>query len=152
MHPGDCCAELRCPSTEQQVRHGTTFHDLNIYNRDGVRSQNAPGQNVKNEAVDRKAQAGLSRQADELNALEEGVVTPGRLELPTRSLGNCCSIHLSYGATSYNLFIFNALVDSIGCFADFRLLLIANLVTNSFPPFDADSAGATSRSTAARLC
>ncbi len=27
------------------------------------------------------------------------VVTPGRLELPTRSLGNCCSIHLSYGAT-----------------------------------------------------
>ncbi len=29
----------------------------------------------------------------------EGMVTPGRLELPTRSLGNCCSIHLSYGAT-----------------------------------------------------
>ena len=28
----------------------------------------------------------------------EEVVTPGRLELPTRSLGNCCSIHLSYGA------------------------------------------------------
>ena len=26
-------------------------------------------------------------------------MTPGRLELPTRSLGNCCSIHLSYGAT-----------------------------------------------------
>ncbi len=26
------------------------------------------------------------------------MVTPGRLELPTRSLGNCCSIHLSYGA------------------------------------------------------
>src|ERR1700748_1158671 len=25
-------------------------------------------------------------------------VTPGRLELPTNSLGNCCSIHLSYGA------------------------------------------------------
>ena len=38
------------------------------------------------------------RQARELNALEAGVVTPGRLELPTRSLGNCCSIHLSYGA------------------------------------------------------
>ena len=34
------------------------------------------------------------------------MVTPGRLELPTRSLGNCCSIHLSYGATSDNhLFI-----------------------------------------------
>ena len=30
---------------------------------------------------------------------EKRVVTPGRLELPTRSLGNCCSIHLSYGAT-----------------------------------------------------
>ena len=30
---------------------------------------------------------------------QSGVVTPGRLELPTRSLGNCCSIHLSYGAT-----------------------------------------------------
>ena len=29
----------------------------------------------------------------------EEMVTPGRLELPTRSLGNCCSIHLSYGAT-----------------------------------------------------
>ena len=27
------------------------------------------------------------------------MVTPGRFELPTRSLGNCCSIHLSYGAT-----------------------------------------------------
>ena len=27
------------------------------------------------------------------------LVTPGRFELPTRSLGNCCSIHLSYGAT-----------------------------------------------------
>jgi pantetheine-phosphate adenylyltransferase len=27
-------------------------------------------------------------------------VTPGRFELPTRSLGNCCSIHLSYGATA----------------------------------------------------
>src|ERR1035441_2515160 len=31
---------------------------------------------------------------------KKGMVTPGRLELPTRSLGNCCSIHLSYGATS----------------------------------------------------
>jgi hypothetical protein len=27
------------------------------------------------------------------------MVTPGRFELPTNSLGNCCSIHLSYGAT-----------------------------------------------------
>ena len=30
------------------------------------------------------------------------LVTPGRFELPTRSLGNCCSIHLSYGATCRN--------------------------------------------------
>jgi hypothetical protein len=29
-------------------------------------------------------------------------VTPGRLELPTNGLGNRCSIHLSYGATSHN--------------------------------------------------
>ena len=28
------------------------------------------------------------------------MVTPGRFELPTFSLGNCCSIHLSYGATT----------------------------------------------------
>jgi hypothetical protein len=27
-----------------------------------------------------------------------GMEAPGRVELPTRSLGNCCSIHLSYGA------------------------------------------------------
>src|SRR5579872_5208510 len=33
----------------------------------------------------------------------EDVVTPGRFELPTRSLGNCCSIHLSYGATLESL-------------------------------------------------
>ena len=31
--------------------------------------------------------------------MQKEMVTPGRLELPTRSLGNCCSIHLSYGAT-----------------------------------------------------
>ena len=30
---------------------------------------------------------------------KRNLVTPGRFELPTRSLGNCCSIHLSYGAT-----------------------------------------------------
>ena len=40
----------------------------------------------------------LAWQADAKGAAKEGVVTPGRLELPTRSLGNCCSIHLSYGA------------------------------------------------------
>ena len=32
----------------------------------------------------------------------EQMVTPGRLELPTNSLGNCCSIHLSYGAPCLN--------------------------------------------------
>ena len=31
-------------------------------------------------------------------AKQKGMVTPGRLELPTRSIGNCCSIYLSYGA------------------------------------------------------
>ena len=31
--------------------------------------------------------------------VKKQVVTPGRFELPARSLGNCCSIHLSYGAT-----------------------------------------------------
>lgn len=34
----------------------------------------------------------------ELRKLLIFMVTPGRFELPTRSLGNCCSIHLSYGA------------------------------------------------------
>jgi hypothetical protein len=37
-------------------------------------------------------------------AMQEEMVTPGRLELPTRSLGNCCSIHLSYGATLESIF------------------------------------------------
>jgi len=37
------------------------------------------------------------------------MVTPGRLELPTRSLGNCCSIHLSYGA----MFRINKLLQHI---------------------------------------
>ena len=35
------------------------------------------------------------------------MVTPGRLELPTRSLGNCCSIHLSYGATLITLHLYD---------------------------------------------
>jgi hypothetical protein len=38
---------------------------------------------------------------------KEEVVTPGRLELPTRSLGNCCSIHLSYGAALLHLIDFD---------------------------------------------
>jgi hypothetical protein len=44
----------------------------------------------------------VSRNASRLNGILTAkfgqVVTPGRLELPTNSLGNCCSIHLSYGA------------------------------------------------------
>ena len=40
-----------------------------------------------------------------LNSSQDGLeiktmVTPGRFERPTYSLGNCCSIHLSYGAIS----------------------------------------------------
>src|SRR5437667_8671221 len=31
------------------------------------------------------------------------VEAPGRFELPTRGLGNRCSVHLSYGAISFNL-------------------------------------------------
>jgi hypothetical protein len=42
---------------------------------------------------------GGSDNAGAGRACEGRLVTPGRLELPTRSLGNCCSIHLSYGAT-----------------------------------------------------
>jgi hypothetical protein len=30
--------------------------------------------------------------------IEENMVAPGRVELPTNGLGNRCSIHLSYGA------------------------------------------------------
>ena len=30
----------------------------------------------------------------------------GRVELPTRSLGNCCSIHLSYSPTTIDYYVF----------------------------------------------
>jgi hypothetical protein len=33
----------------------------------------------------------------------DGMVAPGRVELPTFGLGNRCSIHLSYGAAWCNL-------------------------------------------------
>ena len=62
-----------------------------------MKSKSAGSEYRRSKAVDQVAQAGLTRHAEELNA-QEGMVTPGRLELPTRSLGNCCSIHLSYGA------------------------------------------------------
>src|SRR6185312_12445629 len=46
------------------------------------------------------------------------MVTLGRLELPTRSLGNCCSIHLSYRATfpefTLALLVFGAAVMPLG--------------------------------------
>ena len=38
--------------------------------------------------------------ANKVAVTELCVVTPGRFELPTCGLGNRCSIHLSYGATS----------------------------------------------------
>jgi hypothetical protein len=46
-------------------------------------------------------------------------VTPGRLELPTNSLGNCCSIHLSYGATllSYTYASAKRIQDAVGLLA-----------------------------------
>jgi hypothetical protein len=40
-HPGDCRFELRRPSMERPNRHGTIFHDINVYSRAGPRSQNA---------------------------------------------------------------------------------------------------------------
>ena len=56
---------------------------------------------VKNLEESRKG-TGVPIRLDSVNGYEQvvqkGMVTPGRLELPTRSLGNCCSIHLSYGA------------------------------------------------------
>ena len=53
----------------------------------GARSQNDPLKPAR------------GKQCMQIGSGRGEVVTPGRLELPTRSLGNCCSIHLSYGAT-----------------------------------------------------
>src|ERR1035437_5367894 len=83
-HPGDCRSGLRC-----HMRHGTNFHTIHFYRREGARSQN-----VRSKEVCRITKKFYRA------AMQEGMVTPGRLELPTRSLGNCCSIHLSYGATT----------------------------------------------------
>jgi hypothetical protein len=49
---------------------------------------------------------------------EKAVVTPGRLELPTNSLGNCCSIHLSYGAA---FIIRDILIQTLAGHFDVRL-------------------------------
>jgi hypothetical protein len=39
---------------------------------------------------------------DNFNGMMVGL---GRVELPTRSLGNCCSIHLSYSPIPSNLIL-----------------------------------------------
>ena len=39
-------------------------------------------------------------QPDQPVGVKEAVEAPGRVELPTNGLGNRCSIHLSYGATT----------------------------------------------------
>ena len=54
------------------------------------------------------------------------MVTPGRLELPTRSLGNCCSIHLSYGATFCKLLLIINLLQFSGFVAESVFLLVAD--------------------------
>ena len=59
---------------------------MNFYSRAGAGSQ-------------KRMKSGMIRVKWQVPHALRGVVTPGRLELPTRSLGNCCSIHLSYGAT-----------------------------------------------------
>ena len=96
VHPGDCRGELHCSSMEQPVRMERLSMTTTFYNGDGAGSQNVRSSKCAQSKPDHKRRLG-SRQADERCA-KEGVVTPGRLELPTRSLGNCCSIHLSYGA------------------------------------------------------
>ena len=73
--------------SEQNLQHGNNFHVINIYKRNGAQCQNNFGH------------PDALRPISTILDLGENMVTPGRLELPTRSLGNCCSIHLSYGAT-----------------------------------------------------
>ena len=88
-HPGDCRGELRCLLQRQPLRHETDFHAIHFYRREETRSQN-----IRSKEVCRITKKFYWA------AMQKGMVTPGRLELPTRSLGNCCSIHLSYGATT----------------------------------------------------
>src|SRR5271166_6513250 len=63
--------------------------------RTGMEIPFSPGTRVNRTSID--ARLRLDAQAG-----SEEMVTPGRLELPTNSLGNCCSIHLSYGAPCLN--------------------------------------------------
>ncbi len=73
--------------------HENNFHDVNIYSLPARRSQR--GFLRPAVAPRRWLDPGLWM----LDVGTQKLVTPGRFELPTRSLGNCCSIHLSYGAT-----------------------------------------------------
>src|ERR1700689_2763025 len=59
--------------------------------RTGMKILFSPGTRVVHHLNRRRAPVRRAR-------LSSRMVTPGRLELPTNSLGNCCSIHLSYGA------------------------------------------------------
>jgi hypothetical protein len=84
----------------QPLCHGTIFHDINFYNSAGSRSQNVCFENSGQKGRQNFHYDRIRPSTAELLILpQQDVVTPGRLELPTRSLGNCCSIHLSYGAT-----------------------------------------------------
>ena len=104
----------------------------------------------------------LLLQSKQAGSTKGKMVTPGRLELPTRSLGNCCSIHLSYGATCYNSLTMNELFLRFDTVFDCAILLVTNLVISSFshrvdfsPFFFVErlvTETGTSRSTAARLC
>jgi hypothetical protein len=66
--------------------------------RTGMKILLSPGARVACTSID----AALRLDAQAGKPMTEEVVTPGRLELPTNSLGNCCSIHLSYGAPCLN--------------------------------------------------
>src|ERR1035437_4961647 len=88
-HPGDCRSGLRC--LMQGSRCGMEQTSIPSTFIDGAAWRS---QNVRSKEVYRITKKFYRA------AMQEGMVTPGRLELPTRSSGNCCSIHLSYGATT----------------------------------------------------
>jgi hypothetical protein len=98
---------------------------------------------------------------DTVDLVEEDMVTPGRLELPTRSLGNCCSIHLSYGAIFHKTFILMHLYQDFVLILEARFRSVTDLVTSSssrlaaavllFAALRVSETG-TRRSTTARLC
>lgn len=49
--------------------------------------------------VDFELRITSARSTPKVREFGRDLVDPGRLERPTNSLGNCCSIHLSYGST-----------------------------------------------------